>query len=77
MDSVNIFDETGRDFLVLTNAEEQYSLWPAFIDVPAGWSVSFGPTRREECLEHITGHWTDMRPASLRQKSGGADTRQS
>lgn len=75
MDSENIFDDTGSDFLVLTNAEEQHSLWSASIDVPAGWSASFGPTRREECLEYITEHWTDMRPADLRQKPGNADTR--
>jgi len=68
MDSVNIFDDASNDFLVLTNAEEQYSLWPAFVDVPAGWSVVSGPSRREDCLEYITENWTDMRPASLRHK---------
>jgi MbtH protein len=57
-------DEDGR-YLVLVNQERQHSLWPADIDVPAGWHVMLGPTTRQECLAHIEANWTDMRPASI------------
>jgi hypothetical protein len=33
---VNPFDDEEGNFLVLINAEEQFSLWPSFIDIPAG-----------------------------------------
>lgn len=52
--------------LVLQNSEEQYSLWPSGIDVPAGWSVAHQAASRQEAIEYVETHWTDMRPASLR-----------
>ncbi|WP_433696987.1 MbtH family protein [Nocardiopsis sp. CA-288880] len=69
----NPFDAEDGTFLVLRNAEEQYSLWPGHIAVPAGWESVFGPAGREECTRHIDSEWTDMRPASLvRQAEAGA-----
>ncbi|OLZ43645.1 MbtH family protein [Amycolatopsis keratiniphila] len=62
----NPFDAPDERFHVLVNAEGQHSLWPAFAEVPVGWTVVFGPTDRESCLTHIREHWTDMRPQSLR-----------
>jgi MbtH protein len=54
-------------YLVVVNHEEQYSIWPAHKDIPAGWTRT-GPTgTREECLAHIKEVWTDMRPRSLRE----------
>jgi MbtH protein len=35
------------------------------VDVPAGWTVAYGPAARQECLDHIEANWTDMRPKSL------------
>jgi uncharacterized protein YbdZ (MbtH family) len=57
-------DEDGR-YLVLVNDEGQHSLWPAFADVPAGWTVTFGEDTRAACLDHVEKNWTDMRPKSL------------
>jgi MbtH protein len=57
-------DEDGR-YLVLVNDEGQHSLWPAFVEVPAGWRVTHDEDTRAACLEHIEQHWTDMRPNSL------------
>lgn len=57
-------DETG-EFVVLVNEEAQYSLWPAWKDVPAGWSVVGPRGARQECLDFIEATWTDMRPRSL------------
>lgn len=59
------FDDPDAQYLVVVNAEAQYSLWPAFADVPAGWTVVLPATGRAECLDHIERHWTDLRPASL------------
>lgn len=57
---------------VVVNHEEQYSVWPADREPPAGWTT-VGPARsRDECLDHIARVWTDMRPLSLRQKMGDA-----
>ncbi|MFG2296412.1 MbtH family protein [Streptomyces sp. NPDC048603] len=53
-------------FLVVANAEEQFSLWEADRPVPAGWYPQGAPASREECLAHIERVWTDMRPLSLR-----------
>ena len=59
------FDDPDGSFLVLINHEHQHSLWPAAIDVPAGWRTVHGPAPRQDCLNHIETHWTDMRPKSL------------
>jgi MbtH protein len=52
---------------VVLNDEEQYSLWPADLPVPAGWRKEGKTGRKTECLEHIKVVWTDMTPASLRR----------
>jgi MbtH protein len=61
----NPFEDEDGTYLVLVNDERQHSLWPAFADVPAGWEVAFGQGTRQECLDYVNEHWTDMRPASL------------
>ncbi|MFE9068525.1 MbtH family protein [Streptomyces violaceusniger] len=60
-----LFEDADGEFLVLVNAEKQHSLWPALIDVPAGWQVVHGGDTRQNCLDYIDTHWTDLRPASL------------
>ncbi|MBF8187071.1 MbtH family protein [Nonomuraea sp. K274] len=60
-------DDDNRTYVVVINHEEQYSIWPADRDLPAGWKQS-GPTgSKAECLAHIKEVWTDMRPLSLRK----------
>jgi len=61
----NPFDDETGSFFVLVNAEGQYSLWPAFAEVPAGWTVVFGEDSRQACLDHVEANWVDMRPRSL------------
>jgi MbtH protein len=61
----NPFDDDDGEFFVLVNAEEQHSLWPSFAVIPAGWQAAHGPDTRQACLDYVTAHWTDMRPASL------------
>ncbi len=52
--------------LVVLNDEEQYSIWPAGLDVPAGWTAEGTEGPKDRCLAHIDLVWTDMRPRSLR-----------
>jgi uncharacterized protein YbdZ (MbtH family) len=61
----NPFEDENGEFLVLVNDELQYSLWPAFRDVPAGWTAVGPRGARQECLDYIERTWTDMRPRSL------------
>lgn len=61
----NPFENPDGSYFALINDEGQYSLWPAFIDVPAGWRVAHGEDGRQACLDYIEANWTDMRPASL------------
>jgi MbtH protein len=61
----NPFEDPQATYLVLLNAEGQYSLWPEFAPVPAGWSVAHERDSRQACLDYIEAHWTDMRPRSL------------
>jgi uncharacterized protein YbdZ (MbtH family) len=62
---VNPFEDETAEFYVLVNAEQQYSLWPAFAGAPDGWSVAAGPDSRRSCLGYIKDNWTDLRPKSL------------
>jgi uncharacterized protein YbdZ (MbtH family) len=61
----NPFESEDGTFYVLVNDELQHSLWPSYIEVPAGWRVTFGEAPRQACLDHINENWTDMRPKSL------------
>lgn len=64
--STNLFDDEGAKYYVLINDEEQHSIWPTLVDVPAGWRVVFGEDTRANCLAYAEENWTDMRPRSLR-----------
>ncbi|HEY7483624.1 MAG TPA: amino acid adenylation domain-containing protein [Streptosporangiaceae bacterium] len=45
-------DETAR-FVVLANREGQYSLWPAFAAIPAGWAVTHPEAGRRSCAAYL------------------------
>ncbi|GAA3507049.1 MbtH family protein [Streptomyces showdoensis] len=66
----NPFEDENASYRVLVNAEEQYSLWPDFAEVPAGWTVALESTSRQECLDYVNEHWVDMRPKSLVEAMG-------
>jgi MbtH protein len=55
-------------YSVVANDEEQYSIWFAHRQPPAGWREVGKSGPKEECLEYIKQVWTDMRPLSLRQR---------
>lgn len=64
--ATNPFEDDAGRYLVVVNEEEQHALWPADLDVPRGWRTVLGPAPRPDCLTYIEEHWTDMRPASIR-----------
>jgi MbtH protein len=67
----NPFEDENGSYHALVNGEGQYSLWPEFAEVPAGWTVAHGPDTRARCLELINERWTDMRPSSLVERMSG------
>lgn len=72
----NPFENKSGTFRVLINEEGQYSLWPSFLEVPAGWAVALEETSRELCLDFIRANWKDLRPISLvSQQIGLKDNR--
>lgn len=64
----------GRDYIVVLNDEEQYSIWLADRETPAGWRPAGKQGKRNECLEFIGEVWTDMRPLSLRRRMEAAES---
>ncbi|MGW1294063.1 MbtH family protein [Streptomyces sp. NPDC002533] len=61
----NPFEDEDGTYLVLVNVEGQHSLWPAFAEVPAGWTVAHPEDTRQASLEYVEQNWTDLRPRSL------------
>jgi MbtH protein len=61
----NPFEDDEGTYHVLVNGEGQHSLWPSFIEVPAGWTIIHGSDSRAACLEFVNKNWTDMRPNGL------------
>ena len=60
--------DDDRIFRVVVNHEGQYSIWPADRELALGWSEVGKQGTKRECLDYIEQVWTDMRPASLRDK---------
>lgn len=61
----NPFEAEDGLFHVLLNNEGQYSLWPASLDVPAGWVAPLVAQTRQQCIDYIADNWIDMCPQSL------------
>jgi len=61
-------DDDDREYKVIINHEEQYSIWPEDRELPLGWKATGFAGTKQQCLDHIEEIWTDMRPLSLRQK---------
>lgn len=60
-------EQANEKYHVVINEEEQYSIWRAGREVPAGWRTVGDRRSKEECLAFIEDNWTDMRPRSVRQ----------
>lgn len=55
-----------RLYAVVVNGEDQYSIWLADRDLPAGWNAVGIVGIKDDCLAEIEKLWTDMRPKSIR-----------
>lgn len=62
-------DTAVEQWKVVVNDEEQYSIWSADRESPAGWHEVGVQGAKDECLAHIDRVWTDMRPRSLRLRT--------
>jgi len=60
--------EDNTIYQVVVNTEEQYSIWPEYREIPAGWRAVGKSGPKQVCLDYIKEVWTDMRPLSLRKK---------
>ena len=58
---------------VVINDEEQYSIWPADRELPAGWRAVGVRGPKADCLRRIDELWADMRPRSLREAMAADD----
>jgi MbtH protein len=63
--------EDGTIYRAVVNDEEQYSIWPADRELPLGWRDAGWQGTKAEVLAWIEHVWTDMRPKSLRERTGG------
>ena len=59
--------EDNTIYKVVVNHEEQYSIWPNYKDIPAGWRPAGFEGEKVKALAWIKEVWTDMRPLSLRR----------
>jgi len=57
-----------RNYVVVMNDEEQYSIWLQGRQIPRGWHSVGKEGPKAECLAYIDQVWVDMRPLSLRKK---------
>jgi MbtH protein len=64
--------DAAADYQVVMNHEEQYSVWPAGRELPAGWHPAGFAGTRDECLARIDEVWTDITPLSVRQALSAA-----
>ncbi|GAA0470267.1 MULTISPECIES: MbtH family NRPS accessory protein [Tatumella] len=62
MENLHPFDQPDVYGFILKNHAGQYSFWPAFLAIPAGWQPVSGPQPQEQCLLWLETHWTDIRP---------------
>ena len=60
-------EEDTREYQVLVNSEEQYSLWLAGQAIPHGWRQVGPKGQKQVCLDYVKEVWTDMRPLSVRK----------
>jgi MbtH protein len=60
--------EDKKNYKVVVNHEEQYSIWPADRENALGWNDAGKSGTRQECIDYIKEVWTDARPLSIRKE---------
>ncbi len=59
---LNPFDNENLSFFVLKNHQGEFSLWPEFHPVPAGWDIQHGADSRASCIQYVEKHWKSINP---------------
>lgn len=59
MTEVTVDDIDNTIYMVVVNAEQQYSIWPADREVPQGWTDAGFHGPKSACLTYIEQHWQD------------------
>jgi uncharacterized protein YbdZ (MbtH family) len=59
--------EDTRIYKVVSNDEEQYSIWLDYQQIPLGWKYAGKTGTKAECLAYVKEVWTDMTPLSVRK----------
>lgn len=57
-----------RQYQVVVNDDEQFSIWPVTLDRPDGWHLAGVAGDKRLCLDFIERTWTDPRPRGLRAR---------
>ncbi|OXM53092.1 MbtH family protein [Amycolatopsis alba] len=65
----NPFDDTHGTFHVLVNEDAQYSLWPVFAGIPAGWRPVLEDATHDDALAFVEANWAEPGMAGTRGKS--------
>lgn len=71
----NPFDNPQGQFYILRNDQQQYSLWLAHCDLPAGWTVVCPPQSAEACNAWLAANWSTLTPPIMRHKELTMTTR--
>ena len=69
-------DQDTTIYRVVMNHEEQYSIWPDWKEIPAGWREPGAPGTKDECLAYIKGRVDRHAPAELASAHGCRGGRQ-
>ena len=64
-------DSSHIIYFVVVSEEGRYSIWPEYKDIPWGWKAEGTKGSKQDCLDHISEVWTDMRPLSLQKEMDG------
>ncbi|MEO0539228.1 MAG: MbtH family NRPS accessory protein [Cyanobacteria bacterium P01_A01_bin.105] len=70
-------ESTQPIYRVVISDEGRYSIWPEYKEIPWGWRAEGKVGPKQECLDHITEVWTDMRPLSLQKAMAEQEARTS
>jgi amino acid adenylation domain-containing protein/thioester reductase-like protein len=60
------WSHSGDSYLIAVNGDEQHAIWPAGLQLPAGWRQRSPAMSRRACRTTIDDVWPGIAPASLR-----------
>ena len=64
-------DDSRMTYVVVVNAEDEYSIWPDNREIPAGWRDTGKRGTRDDCLAYVKKVWADRHPTSPPKEMDG------